>query len=116
MLRAIKSIRMIIDLVARGKIKDMFVVMGLVLVTVCMLSSVAILHFEKDAPNGNIKSAEDALWFSLVTISTIGYGEKVVTTTEGRLSTIPLMILGVGMFSALSGMIAAKFLEKRENG
>jgi voltage-gated potassium channel len=73
------------------------------------ISSISVLHFER-TPGANIITGEDAIWWSLVTITTVGYGDKYPVTTEGRVIAVILMIAGVGLFSTLSGFIAAWFL------
>jgi voltage-gated potassium channel len=72
-------------------------------------SSVSILVFER-AEGTNIKSAEDAIWWSVATMTTVGYGDKYPVTTEGRVIGIILMVCGVGMFAGLSGLVASLFL------
>ena len=65
-----------------------------------LFSSIAILQVETD-PNSNIKTAEDAIWWSYVTITTVGYGDKYPVTTEGRIIAVILMTVGVGLFRHL---------------
>ncbi len=72
-------------------------------------SSVAILVAEQ-GPGTNIKTAEDAIWWSISTITTVGYGDRFPTTTEGRVIAMLLMIAGVGLFGILSGIVATVFL------
>ena len=70
---------------------------------------------EPQAPNSNIKDAEDALWWSFVTITTVGYGDRFPVTTEGRLVGAVLMICGVGLFGTFTGFIASWFMEGEKN-
>lgn len=74
-----------------------------------IFSSIAILQVEND-PKSNIKTAEDALWWSYVTIVTVGYGDRVPVTTEGRLVGAVLMTVGVGLFGTLTGFVASWFV------
>ena len=79
-----------------------------------IFSSIAILQVE-DSPESNIKTAEDAVWFSYVTITTVGYGDKYPVTTEGRIIAAVLMTTGVGLFGIFTGFVASWFVEdKRE--
>ncbi len=85
--------------------------LGLLLVVVC---SVAVLHFETTR-DANIHTAEDAVWWSFATITTVGYGDRYPVTPEGRFVAVVLMCAGVGLFGTLSGLLAAWFLgEHRE--
>ncbi|AOT68304.1 potassium channel family protein [Geosporobacter ferrireducens] len=59
----------------------------------------------------NIKSFEDALWWSFVTATTVGYGDIAPTTTIGRMIAAILMIVGIGFISMLTGTIATFFLK-----
>jgi len=76
--------------------------------------SVAILEFER-VPGANILTAEDALWWALSTMTTVGYGDRFPVTTEGRMIAAVLMITGVGLFGVLSGTIAGWFLTSKTN-
>ena len=71
--------------------------------------AIGILQVEKD-PNSNIKTAEDALWWAYVTITTVGYGDKYPVTTEGRLIAVVLMTGGVGLFGTFTAYIASWFV------
>jgi voltage-gated potassium channel len=83
-----------------------------VMILLVSFSSAAILIAE-DSPEANIKTAEDAIWWSITTITTVGYGDRFPTTTEGRVIAIVLMLAGVGMFSVLSGVVASLILGKK---
>lgn len=78
-----------------------------------LFSSIAILQVE-DSPNSNIKSAEDAIWWSYVTITTVGYGDKYPVTTEGRLIAAVLMTAGVGLFGTFTGFLASWFVQEKK--
>jgi voltage-gated potassium channel len=86
---------------------------SLVLVAFLLIafSSVGILICEQNG-EGNIKTAEDAIWWSVSTVTTVGYGDKVPVTTEGRIVGMVLMISGVGLFAGLSGLLASIFLKE----
>ncbi len=90
---------------AKGALASVFVLAILIL----LFTSIAILQVETD-PNSNIKTAEDALWWSYTTITTVGYGDKFPVTTEGRLIAVFLMTFGVGMFGTFTAYIATLFI------
>lgn len=79
-----------------------------------IFSSIAILQVE-DAENSNIKSAKDALQWSYVSITTVGYGDKYPVTSEGRIIAVALMTVGVGLFGTFAGFIASWFVEERKH-
>jgi voltage-gated potassium channel len=74
-----------------------------------VFSSISILICEQ-SDNANIRTAEDALWWSVTTLTTVGYGDKVPVTTEGRALAMGLMVAGAGMFGALTGLVASLFV------
>jgi hypothetical protein len=77
---------------------------------VLQFGSLAILRIEQYAPNGNIKTASDALWYTIVTISTVGYGDRYPTTNPGRLVGALIIVVGVGIFGTFTGYLANLFL------
>jgi len=79
-----------------------------------MFSSVGILVCEQQNPRANIKTAEDAVWWSVSTITTVGYGDVYPTTTEGRCLAMLLMVCGVGMFGLLSGVVASSLIGEKK--
>jgi voltage-gated potassium channel len=72
--------------------------------------SVGMLYAEQTNPSANITSASDAIWWTYVTITTVGYGDHFPTTNAGRLIGIVVMLVGVGLFGVVTGFIANKFL------
>jgi len=79
-----------------------------------IFGSISILQFET-APESNIKTAEDAIWWAFVTITTVGYGDRYPVTTEGRIIAAFLMITGVALFGTFTGFIAAWFMGDKSN-
>ena len=112
-LRAIRSIELITHFFFRNKIKSAFTSAAILAFTMIIFCSIGILQLEKDHPNSNIKSAEDALWWSYVTITTVGYGDKFPVTTEGRILASVLMTVGVGLFGIFTAYVASWFVEKK---
>ena len=68
---------------------------------------------EKICINSNIKTAEDAIWWSYVTITTVGYGDKFPITTEGRIIGAILMTTGVGIFGTFTALVSSWFIDKK---
>lgn len=72
--------------------------------------SVLVLMAERFAPNANIQTASDAMWWVYVTITTVGYGDRYPVTNAGRIVGVLVMTTGVGLFGTLAGYIANKLL------
>ncbi|GHA13810.1 ion transporter [Oceanisphaera arctica] len=84
--------------------------MLLILVVVVSGSAIAILMTEAGNPGSNINTAEDAIWWALVTISTVGYGDYYPVTTSGRLISAIVIFTGVSLFAGISGLVASTLL------
>ncbi len=78
-----------------------------------IFSAVAILQVE-NAPNSNIKTAEDAIWWAYATITTVGYGDVFPVTTEGRIIAAALMTVGVGLFGTFTAFLASWFVTEKK--
>jgi voltage-gated potassium channel len=88
---------------------------GLLLVVLIALvvleyGSLAVLWAERGAESANILTAGDALWYVIVTISTVGYGDRFPTTEAGRLFGVVVLVVGVGVFGTLTGFLANAFI------
>jgi voltage-gated potassium channel len=83
-----------------------------VFLVLCVLQfgALAVLRAELAAPNANIVTASDAIWWTFVTITTVGYGDRFPTSNWGRIIGVFVMIAGVGLFGTLSGFLANQFL------
>jgi voltage-gated potassium channel len=108
-LRGVRAARVLTLFILGRRAQSVCLAASLVAIILLVVGSVAILQFEHHA-NSNIKSAEDAVWWSIVTLTTVGYGDRYPVTTEGRVVAAALMVAGVGLFGTLSGFIAAWFL------
>jgi len=91
-------------------------VYSLALMVILMLEfgSIAILFAERSATEANIQSGADAIWWSFVTISTVGYGDFYPTTNQGRFVAIFVIIIGVGLFGVVTGFLTNTFLPEDE--
>jgi voltage-gated potassium channel len=74
---------------------------------VLTVSSLMVLEFESRSPDANITTGGDAIWWGLVTITTVGYGDFYPTTLPGRLTGIFVMFAGIGIIGALASILAS---------
>lgn len=89
----------------RGQYAAFITVLAALIVLVT--SSVLVLEFEVNAPGANITTGGDALWWAVVTITTVGYGDKYPITMLGRTTGVMVMITGVGIIGALASILAS---------
>jgi voltage-gated potassium channel len=68
---------------------------------VLVLATVLVLQFESQSPDANIITGGDALWWAVVTITTVGYGDLYPVTAGGRLTGLFVMFAGVGVIDLL---------------
>lgn len=112
-LRAFRSTKVLAKYIFRKKAHGAFTTASIFATLILIFSSIAILQAET-SENGNIKTAEDALWWAFTTITTVGYGDKFPVTTEGRIIGVILMTAGVGLFGVFTGFIASWFVEHHQ--
>jgi voltage-gated potassium channel len=101
--------RLVGELSAARALATFLVTLFLVIV-VTEVAGATIYYAESGAAGSNIASASDAIWWALVTITTVGYGDRFPVTDQGRVIGGFLLFAGIGLFSVLTGFIANVFL------
>jgi len=106
-----------ISTIGRALIKDragsslyILLLMG---IFVLEFGSLTMLRVEQGAPGANITTASDAIWYTIVTISTVGYGDKYPVTDAGRIVGAGIIVIGVGIFGTFTGYLANFFLSPK---
>ena len=120
--RLIRVYRLLRDVgirtIARTLIKDRagsaLYVLLLLGILVLQFGSLTMLALEQYADGANITTASDALWYTIVTISTVGYGDQYPVTQLGRLCGVVIIVVGVGIFGTFTGYLATIFLSPKE--
>lgn len=79
-----------------------------------MVICCAAVYFAERDVNPAIASPFDALWWGISTMTTVGYGDVYPTTAEGRIAASALMLLGIGLFSAVTAIITSFLVTQRE--
>jgi voltage-gated potassium channel len=113
LLRGVRSVQLVVGAVFHDKLRGGVVSVVFSAILLVGFCSASVLVCERQ-PDSNIKTAEDAVWWSMATITTVGYGDRYPVTTEGRVIGVILMVAGVSMFGCLSGLAASFFLGKRQ--
>ena len=96
-----------------GLVRQRSVLIAVMTLSVIFLSSVSVHYFEQQADDSNIHSVWDGLWWAVVTVATVGYGDRFPVSVGGRIVGFVLMFFGVGMMSLFTATIASIFVEKK---
>lgn len=89
-------------------------IVAFLIILVLEFGSAAVLAAEQGAPGSNIETAGEAIWWSIVTMSTVGYGDYAPVTIRGRVIGIFVIIVGVALFGVVTGFLANKFVGSGE--
>lgn len=109
-LRALRSGRVLFRVIRHDPGRA--VIAGTLLLTTLLMIGCSILILEVEtAEKSNIKSAYDALWWSLTTVTTVGYGDHFPVTVKGRIVGALLMWAGITLFATFTAFISAKIME-----
>jgi hypothetical protein len=116
--RLLRVIRLLRDFgiknIARSLVKDRagsaLLILLLMGILVLEFGSLEILSIELHYADANIKTASAAIWYVLVTISTVGYGDRYPVSNYGRLFAALIIVIGVGIFGTFTGYLANLFL------
>lgn len=94
-------------------IKEELIMFSVVSIILIYLSAVGIYYFENAAQPESFSSIFSSLWWSVVTLTTVGYGDIVPITIGGRIFTFVILMIGLGIISIPSGMISSALTEAR---
>lgn len=76
------------------------------------VASLAVLDAERYAPGTHIKTLGDAVWWAMVTVTTVGYGDITPVTVPGRVIAAALMICGIALLGVVTATFAAWIVER----
>lgn len=105
-LRIIKSFNILYKFIITNKKASLYGLIVFISTMILILSSTLVLYLEQDV--GNIRTAEDALWWSYITITTVGYGDYYPVTNAGKLTASILILNGIAIFGAIVSYITDK--------
>ena len=83
--------------------------------SIIIIGAFGVFLAERGHPGANITQYSDAVWWAVVTIATVGYGDYYPVTAVGRIIAIFMMISGVGIFALMVATFAKRRLEKAES-
>ena len=95
-------------------IREELIVFGFLALIVMFISAVGIYEFEHDAQPEAFASIPHALWFVVVTLTTVGYGDIYPVTAGGKFFTFFILIIGLGVIAVPTGLISSGLSRARE--
>ena len=110
-LRAVRSAKALLTFFRAHRSRSAFAAAILITLTVVIFASIVVLNLE-DRADSNIKNGEDALWWAVSTVTTVGYGDRYPVTTGGRVLGAVLMTVGIGFAGTLTAYLASLFLHQ----
>lgn len=78
------------------------------------VGALAMLDVEQGAPGAIVENFGDAIWWAMVTVTTVGYGDVYPVTTEGRVIAGALMVVGISVLGAVTATAASWFVRTSE--
>jgi voltage-gated potassium channel len=97
----------ILNDVLHNRAQYAFLITVLAALLVLISASIVVLEAESRAPGANITTGGDALWWAIVTITTVGYGDKYPITAVGRSAAVFVMVAGIGIIGSLASIMAS---------
>ena len=76
---------------------------------IVIVGGTAVWRLERDGPGTNLRTWGDAVWWSITTITTVGYGEHYPVTVAGRIIAVGIMISGIAIIGAVAAIVAFGF-------
>ena len=111
LMRVISFGSLAIQKIAIGRQFAITVKVAITAVFVAYISAVQITISERNVDGSNIKNFEDGLWWAITTVTTVGYGDRFPTTTEGRLLAVLLMLVGISLVGVITASVASWFVK-----
>jgi voltage-gated potassium channel len=91
-----------------------YVVPGILIVVIVYGGGFGVYLAEHDHPGANIIRLDDAIWWAVVTITTVGYGDYYPVTEVGRIIAVFIMFSGIGIVVSVLGLLSQRRLQKAE--
>jgi voltage-gated potassium channel len=106
--RVLLSLRLLRRMFSRGNLGQFLFVASMLILN----GAIIVWAFERSAPGATITTMGDSLWWAIVTVTTVGYGDYSPVTTVGRFVAAAVMILGVVVLAVVTANVAASFRDQ----
>lgn len=107
-LRIVFSVRLVRSVFRRGNLVR-FLAAALLLV---LNGAIAVYFYERDAAGSNIHTLGDSVWWALVTVTTVGYGDYFPVTTFGRIASVFIMATGLLTLAVVTAQVSSSFVDQ----
>jgi voltage-gated potassium channel len=101
--------------IAVGRQFAIMVKVAITTIFIAYIAAVQITITERAVEGSNIKNFADGLWWAVTTVTTVGYGDRFPTTTEGRLLAVMLMFMGISLVGVITASVAAWFVKMSQD-
>ncbi len=106
--RVVFSLRLVRSMFQRGNLGRFLLAAAVLVVN----GAIIVYLFERHAPNSNIHSLGESLWWSFVTVTTVGYGDFYPVTTPGRVAACFIMGIGILTLAVVTAQVASSFVSQ----
>jgi len=107
-LRVAFSLQLLRSIFQRGNLARFGLAAGILFLNL----TTVVYFYERHAPHGNIKTIGNALWWAVVTLTTVGYGDFTPVTWQGRLAASLLMFVGFAVLATITAQISSSFIDQ----
>ncbi len=111
LMRVISFGSLALQKIAMGKQFAITIKVAVTAVFVSYIAAVQITISERNVEGSNIKTFGDGLWWAVTTVTTVGYGDRFPTTTEGRILAVMLMLVGISLVGVITASVASWFVQ-----
>ena len=91
------------------------VVLSIIYLSIVIFGGIGVYLAEHHHSGANVTTLGDALWWGIVTIATVGYGDYYPVTAVGRIIAVFMMLSGIGIFVLLVGSLSQRRLQRTES-
>jgi len=107
--RVVFSLRLAQSMFRRGHLVRFLLAAALLVLN----GAIIVYFFERNAPDSNIRTVGEAVWWSLVTVTTVGYGDFYPVTTVGRITAGFIMLTGLLALAVVTAQVASSFVAQQ---
>lgn len=116
--RALRVLRVLIVLrglqpFLKSRASRVGTIVGVTFPLILYTAALSVLEAERYAEGSNITTFGDAVWWAVASVTTVGYGDRFPVTVDGRFIATFLMVVGIGLFSSLTALLAAWVMGER---